>query len=71
MSEQALIEFLARQRYRITSEDELREEFIEGRTLRQATTFAIIDWLQENRNGSGGIAFRPDPEYANHIRRSR
>ena len=71
MSEQALIEFLARQRYRITAEDELREEFLEGRTLRQATTFAIVDWLQENRNGSGGIAFRPDPEYANHIKRSR
>jgi len=71
MSEQALIEFLARQRYRITAEEELREEFLEGRTLRQATTFAIVDWLQENRNGSGGIAFRPDPEYANHIKRSR
>lgn len=71
MSEHALLEFLARQGYRITAEDELREEFVEGRRLRDAVNFALIDWLQENRNGRGGLAFRPDPAYQDHIKSSR
>lgn len=71
MGEQALLEFLARHGYRITAEDELRDEFVEGRTLGDAVEFTLVDWLQENRNGRGGIAFRPDPAYWAHIRSSR
>lgn len=71
MGEAALLEFLARHGYRITAQDELREAFVEGRNLRDATRHALVDWLQENRDGRGGVAFRPDPLYRAHIRSSR
>jgi hypothetical protein len=71
LAEPALIEFLARHGYRITGADELREQFVEDRSIVEATSFALIDWFQENRNGRGGIAFRPDPAYQEHIQWSR
>jgi hypothetical protein len=67
MAEPALLEFLARHGYRITAIDELRSQFLDGRSITGATSFALIDWLQENRDGRGGIAFRPDPAYQEHI----
>jgi hypothetical protein len=45
----------------------LRSQFLDGRSITGATSFALIDWLQENRDGRGGIAFRPDPAYQEHI----
>lgn len=71
LGESALLDFLAHQGYRMTAEDELRDAFVEGRSLGDAVNFALVDWLQENRSGRGGIAFRPDPAYWDHIKSNR
>lgn len=68
--ESAFLDLLARHAYRISREEDLREQFLEGRSFGGAMRFTLIDWLQEQRGRNSPMLFRPDPEYWNHIRSS-
>jgi hypothetical protein len=71
MSRDAFTEFLRRHGYRLDEDDEIRSTFLDGRTLRGTSRFALIDWLQERRGKRGRVLFRPDPAYWDHIQWSR
>lgn len=71
MSTQAFLEFLRQHGYRLNQDADIQRAFLRGRSLRQAFTFTLIDWLQEERGNRGDVIFRPDPEYQNHIIPSR
>jgi hypothetical protein len=71
MARETFLAWLARHSYRLTSVDDIRDQFARHRRIGQLVRGVPVDWLQEHSDREGvptEIAFRPDPEYQQHIK---
>ena len=67
------IEWFSRHGYALTRAPDIEAAFFQGRNLRQAMGYTVVEWLQENRPGQrpGQIILPPDPAYATHIQEAQ
>jgi hypothetical protein len=70
MQRDAFLRWLSRHSYRLTDVDDIRDQFVRFGRFGQLVAGVRVDWLQERSDREHvptEMAFRPDPEYQQHI----